>query len=275
MRIHFVTFATPAFRGRQLLLNWSARFFGEVDQFHAWSESRLVEDGFMERHPELFPNSKGFGWYAWKPYIILQALRHADEGDLVIYQDVGRRDPVLISRSLRAWNQLLTEKNQSCISGVLIPDFGPNKFWTKRSAFEDLKLTGDKFENSPQIQASWSVWRKCTDTENFVREWAELCQKLDLVGGILPHGLVGEIPGFKEHRWDQSILTLLSLCYNMPIFHCSNMRSIELNEKSIDNFNLNPKQHFAFYLFLWIVRFYYFSEKIVKMLFGGFKRKNL
>lgn len=264
MRIHFVTFATPAFRGRQVLLNCSARLFGHVDQLHVWSQARLEKDGFMDRHPELFPDSKGFGWYAWKPYIILQALQAAEEGDLVIYQDVGRRDPVVVSRSLREWDRYLIEKDLPCIAGVSIPSWGANKLWTKKETLEGMGLTASKYLDAPQVQASWSIWRKMPSTESFVREWAEKCQQLPLVGGNLVNGIEGEVAGFQEHRWDQSILTLLALRDSLPVLHPEQMRVQALNEKSLDSFTPGRAARFGYLLYKPVVSCYHWTECLLK-----------
>lgn len=264
MRIHFVTFATPAFRVRQCLLNRSAIWFGKVDQLHVWNEYRLSKDGFTTRHPELFPKSTGFGWYAWKPYLILKALDEAREGDLVFYQDIGRRDPVTISRPLGEWNDFLKKQDFPCIAGVSIPHWGANRLWTKRSTFKGLGLQGPLYEDSPQVQASWSVWRKLPQTLSFVREWAEHCQCLDLVGGQLENGREGEVPGFREHRWDQSILTLLALRDGMPVLNPTQARLPGLNEKSIDSFSPHPSPGASFEAFMSLIRLYHFSERTLK-----------
>lgn len=263
-RIHFVTFATPAFRMRQWLLNRSARWFGKADRLHPWTQAKLVADGFTARHSELFPHSTGYGWYAWKPYIILQALREADEGDLVIYQDVGRREPVIISHPLQQWGRYLLEHNQPCIAGVQIPDWGPNRLWTKKAAFNALGLQGDRYEDAPQIQASWSIWRKSPLTEAFVREWAECCQCLDLIGGKLAEGIESEVAGFKEHRWDQSLLTLLALREDLPILNLSARREPGLNEKHLDSFGSDRDVACGVGPFMVIVRAYYWLELTLK-----------
>jgi len=265
-KVHFVTFATPGFRVRQWLLNRSARWFGGVDVLDVWTKARLAEDGFLARHPELFVNSKGFGWYAWKPYVILQALQQADEGDLVIYQDTGRREPVLISRSLREWDAYLTENNFPCIAGVSIPNWGPNRLWTKRSVFKSMGLQGERYENSPQVQASWSVWRKGPQAESLVAEWTQLCQRLDLVGGQLEHGPAAEVPGFHEHRWDQSLLTLLVMREHLPVLDCATRPSPVSNEKSIDSFSRIPRAVLAFKQFARLARLYYTLELAIKRL---------
>lgn len=263
-RIHFVTFATPAFLVRQWLLNCSARWFGKVDRLHVWTKGRLAQDGFVGRHPGLFPNSKGFGWYAWKPYVILQAMRDAEEGDLIIYQDVGRSEPLVISRSLRDWDAFLLERRWPCVAGVRIAKWGSNRFWTKLGVFKAMGLDGPHYAEAPQVQASWSVWRKGTRTDAFVREWADLCQRLELVGGQLENGLGGEVPGFREHRWDQSLLTLLALREEMPVVEPSERRNGNLNEKSIDSFANDLSAAAGFAPFMLLVRLYYRVELVLR-----------
>lgn len=270
--VHFVTFATPAFRIRQCILNLSAKWFGQADHIHAWTKSKLEADGFPRRHPELFPNSTGFGWYAWKPYIILKALEMANEGDLVIYQDTGRREPVLISKPLSQWYLVLNQHRYNCIAGVLIPEWGENRIWTKRSAFETLGLTGDLYEKSPQVQASWSVWRKCAQTEAFIRKWSLLCQDLELVGGTLLNGREGEVNGFQEHRWDQSLLTLLALKNHLPCLNLSNRIAPDNNSKIIDNFNNLQIYPISFKFFKKVVNTYCKIEKIIKSSIRDFKK---
>lgn len=261
--IHFITFATPKFRVRQLFLDYSARWFGGANKIHSWTKRRLKDDGFIARHPELFSNSKGFGWYSWKPYVILKALNAAEEGDLIIYQDVGRRDPVMISKDLHEWDHYLTDNELTCLAGVLIPAWGPNHQWTKPSVFKTLNLMGNFYENSPQVQASWSIWRKCTASEKFVNEWAKLCQNVELVGGQLSPAddLIPE--SFVEHRWDQSILTMLALRDSLPTLEAARARA-KTNEKSIDSFGITPVATPLLVFFKFLARCYLILETSCK-----------
>ena len=235
MRIHFVTFATNAFRPRQCMLEASARHAGGADVIHTWSPRRLGKDGFLARHADLFPASKGYGWYAWKPYIIHQALLQAEDGDLIIYQDVGRKDPILITHRLEFWFRFLESTGRNCVPGVEIPWWGPNRNWTKRHAFRELGMEEPRYLDCSQVQASWSIWLACTKTRAFVREWSDLCKRRDLVDGELIEGKANEYPDFSEHRWDQSLLTLLTKRDDLkPITTIDNPID-GFNEKSCDD----------------------------------------
>jgi hypothetical protein len=232
MRIHFVSFATSAFRPRQRLLELSAKHVGKADFIHTWNPKRLAASGYISRHAELFPESVGFGWYSWKPYIIQKTLETAADGDLVVYQDVGRRGMILTTHALSFWNDYLDNAGQPCIPGVEIPGWGPNRKWTKKYAFDGLGLQSEKFLECPQIQASWSAWKNCPISITFIAEWATACANLDLVGGQLPNGREAEHKDFIEHRWDQSLLTLLAKKHELIGLKYPESPHIGFNDKS-------------------------------------------
>lgn len=223
-----------------------------------------MRDGFPERHADLFPGSVGFGWYAWKPYLIHRTLLAANTGDLVVYQDVGRREPLLIGRPLAHWHDVLDRHGSHCIAGVSIPEFGPNRLWTKASVFRHLGLQDSRYKDEPQIQASWSVWRKCPASLSFVAEWAHLCANRSLVGGELENGLAGETGGFREHRWDQSILTLLAMRDSLPALTAGHLRGPRLDAKSIDSFSPQHRPEKGFWILHLVSRFYGTSERLLR-----------
>ena len=37
----------------------------------------------------LLPTCRGFGYWIWKPQVILQSLRMMDKGDVLLYADAG------------------------------------------------------------------------------------------------------------------------------------------------------------------------------------------
>ncbi len=90
MRIHFVTFATPAFRVRQWLLNISARWFGKADQLHVWTQAKLEQDGFIARQPELFQHSTGsanFTFSRQRLFLILKILFSRNRASSTLHSD--------------------------------------------------------------------------------------------------------------------------------------------------------------------------------------------
>lgn len=217
-------------------MNLSAFLIGRADRIHAWNPARLKQAG-LSGEPGVNPGeTTGYGWYAWKPHIILEAMQAAKEGDLVVYQDVGRKKPLLISGSLSEWHFRLLEQQIPCIAGVRIPEWGPNRLWTKPSVFHELGLTDSRYVESPQVQASWSAWIHCPQTMRFVSEWSEWCSRRELVGDDEQRDPPSVSDGFIEHRWDQSLLTLLCLRDNMPVLEKGDMRHDRLDPKCLSSF---------------------------------------
>lgn len=206
MRIHLVTYATPRFRLRQLILGWSASLNGVVDTVTHWTPERLLEAGFEARCKNISLSERGSGFWAWKPFIIAAKLIEVPDGDIVFYCDVGRIYPFkLIEQPLAPYISWMRKENQDVMPGVEIPWDGPNLYWTKREAL--IALDMDKLEilESAPIQASFSLWLSSNNGRKVAEHWLELSSQRALVSddpGLFEH------LGFRAHRHDQALLTL-------------------------------------------------------------------
>jgi len=61
--------------------------------------------------------------------------------------------------------------------------------------------------NTPQVCATYTIIRKCQESIRIVEEWSRLTQQYTLINDsytVQPH------PGFKDHRHDQSIWSILN-----------------------------------------------------------------
>jgi len=59
------------------------------DRILTFTERDLDAD-FQERMAKhLLPGSRGFGYWCWKPQIVLQVLKEMDDGDVLLYADAG------------------------------------------------------------------------------------------------------------------------------------------------------------------------------------------
>jgi hypothetical protein len=212
MRIHLVTFATPRFRHRQLLLGWSALANRVVDSVTHWTPQALLAAGFKSKCPRIELNERGSGFYAWKPFIIQKKLAEAPEGDIVFYCDVGRTFPYkLLKGSLRFFLDWLENHQQSVIPGVKIPWNGPMSKWTKRDAFAAMGMDLPQIHAASPIQASFSFWINNLDSKKIIEEWMNLSAQRQLISDDSSVMGLPELPGFHEHRHDQSLLSLVCL----------------------------------------------------------------
>ena len=212
MRIHLVTYATPRFRLRQLILGWSAQVNHVVDTVTHWTPEKLLAAGFEDRCKDIKLSERGSGFWAWKPFVIDAKLRELPDDDLVFYCDVGRRYPFKqLSESIAPFLEWMTANHQDFMPGLCISWKGPMSMWTKRDAFA---LTGIDYTGAHQatpIQASFSIWRTCAASRAFATEWLETASRRELISDDPSICGIPELPDFHDHRHDQSLLTLCCL----------------------------------------------------------------
>ena len=195
-----ITFGTEAYKGSAEVLRHSALWTGGADECIVFGERDVAE--FFAEHPAHLENSRGYGWWAWKPFLIRKVMRERPDGDVIVYCDSAmkfvrplapyvaavRGKPVLLSR-LGGWS-----------GGDLT-----NKRWTKKSVFDAMCAAGDGIGKEVQINAAFQVYRNCAETRAFVEEYLRWCADLDVVNDSGKHGQ--DIP---DTRHDQSILSILA-----------------------------------------------------------------
>jgi len=211
-KVHLVTFGTPRFYHRQLLLGLSARLNDVVDTVTTWSPHKLLTAGFSERFKELRLEERGCGYWAWKPFIIQKRLEQVPDGDIVFYCDVGRRYPfTLLDQPIAPFIEWMDSMGQEIMPGVENTWDGPVGLWTKRDAMFYTNMDREEVYESIIIQAGFSFWRAGLQSHEFIEKWLDLCSERKLISDDASACGLPELPQFREHRHDQSLLTLLCL----------------------------------------------------------------
>lgn len=210
--VRLVTYSTPAYCLRRIILHASAKASGCVHDSAAWSPRKLVKKGFHKICPTIRLNERGGGWWAWKPFVVLKELEKLQDGDFLLYCDTGRVYPFkILDRPLTPLLHWLETTEQPFLPGVEIPWSGPMSQWTKRDAFILTDCDEERYYHAPPIQASFSLWKVCPQSRDFVQQWLAWCSDRRLVSDD-PNTCGHEnLPDFIEHRHDQCLLTLLCL----------------------------------------------------------------
>jgi len=164
------------------------------------------DEDFLSRHKTFMENNtKGYGYYIWKPYFILKALAEINDGDVLIYGDAGNDMPGSKEECLLMFNKILT-----VTKGIKI--IASKQGWTIRWIKSDLYLKmGWKsflYAFKPMAEAGRLVIQKNDETKKFIAEWLDYATGdyhfLDNSPSKLPN-----LPFFIEHRNDQSIFSIL------------------------------------------------------------------
>lgn len=194
-------------RSRERLIS-QASSFGIFQDIFIYNEHELGNSFTKEFKTYLQPGSRGYGYWVWKPYIILESLKKIKENDILLYLDMGcHLNSKGKKRFLDYWS--LSRKNES---GFVVIDLEPEKIerkWTKRDILEYFGVTNDLLiTDTPQLQAGIIFIRKNQKTVHLIQEWMNIYHShfhlIDDSPSVLPN-----LADFQECRHDQSLLSVL------------------------------------------------------------------
>jgi hypothetical protein len=152
----------------------------------------------------LTSSHKGFGYFSWKVELVQSALSGVfGPCDGVVWVDAGCEvySSPLTRFRLRSW----LKKAQK--EGVFAYTLNTaEQDYTKKSLF-DLFPTLNKEDRSPQFQATWFILHG-EKGRSIANEWLRIAL-LDISTLDLSTSPGGEVASFVEHRFDQSILSLV------------------------------------------------------------------
>jgi hypothetical protein len=189
----------------------TARYIGKVDKVIEFSPDDIPET-FKEANRNIFSYKRGDGLWLWKPYFIDKVLNEIDYGDWLLYLDSG-------TTVIRDLHYIVTflEKHGSDIFMMEQPLL--SRQFTKRECYIKLGLE-DHGEN--QIVGLMLLFKKTDFTISLVKEWLTLCEDEEMLSPNAFHPEIEEFNDFVSHREDQSILNLLRIKYNLPVYRdCS------------------------------------------------------
>ena len=208
-KIKLITYSDDKYRDRQKKLSARALELGCVDSVYEWTREELARTDLYRDNKELLDQPRGGGYWAWKPYIILQELSKMQENDLVVYLDSGdwisSSFRTFITRKMRTHNIHLTDGSYPC------------QEWTKRDCFVKMGCDATRYHENLQVEAGIIIAKKNAVTIHLLEEWQRWCLDPDVVSdspNTNTHSLPN-LPGFNQHRHDQSILSIMRVLHQI------------------------------------------------------------
>jgi hypothetical protein len=198
------------------------------DHIITYTENDLDQD-FKDRIGPWLRNkgTRGFGYWSWKPQIILQALSKMNDGDLLQYTDAGcHLNPQGRGRLLEYFQQVENSDKGMLVfenvapNGPLIHDGRPlpeypESMWCKGDLIDHLEIRDrPDILNSPIRVAGIIFLRKSQLVENLIKRWLDVIyHDFNLINDE-PSTTPNE-PGFASHKHDQPIFSILSKLENV------------------------------------------------------------
>lgn len=193
-----ITFCTEEYSGSAAALRHSALTTGEFDEFRVFGPKDI--EWLVDTYPNHFENSRGFGWWCWKSFLIKSVMSQLPENDVIVYCD----STMLFERSIKPYVANVANGNPIlvCRLGNWSSNDYRNRTWTKKSIFNAMGA-GSISEEEIQLNAAFQVYRNCGESVAFVDTYLHYSLQLDIINDA------GKDSGIVDTRHDQSILSIL------------------------------------------------------------------
>ena len=215
MKVHFATFANGKYtktleRIRQEAVD-SGFFTGSIFCF---SEKELDPE-FYQKHSLFMNSTRGFGYWMWKPQVVLQVFDQIDEGDIVVYADAG----CTINKDARDRFDEYIRLVQSSDKGLLSLELADaisalkEKEWCKMDTlcYFNVQTNEQILIRGQYVGGIWVI-RKQPSTTELLNTWRECMANnhslIDDSCSIKPN-----YQEFREHRNDQAVWSILRKLY--------------------------------------------------------------
>lgn len=202
----FVTYSNERYAKTRDFAGKMAKRYGKFDKVVIYKPEDVDED-FKRTHADILSFKKGAGLWLWKPYVINKALNEeCNDGDYLFYADAASFFFRSFDHIVKAWG-----KQDVFVSPVPLKE----QQFTKADCFKLLDCDTEEVKQSAQIQGSFMGFRKSEKALKFVGEWLRRCCDLKLMHpeNIALHS--DNPQNFQGHRFDQSMLSLLSKEWNI------------------------------------------------------------
>lgn len=229
MKKIFLSFASSNLKRSIDRIKREAYDLNFYDDIITLNEEGLDPDFRLKFKEQLKIGTKGYGYWSWKPQIILQALNSANEGDIVQYTDAGCRlnrqglvrlenyfDIATVAKNgILAFSAKLPENNL-IFDNRVFPNLLDNA-WIKGDLLDHLNV---RFNNeilcSPTIGAGIIFVRKCPESLKIIKSWLNIIESGFNYIDDSP-SISDNLPTFIEHRHDQAIFSVVSKCHGVTL----------------------------------------------------------
>lgn len=217
-RVHLITFGGGNFAyrrsARRIALQAEASGIFETITKVTDKSFRIYCSHAWDKHQEFMVNSKkGFGYWLWKPTIILKRLSEIPSGDILLYLDAGCELNLLSKepRDRLAWYfKLVTQHGSLAMQLNDVPEIGlyptENRF-SKDSLIQAMKPSAENLSEN-QLMATVMLFTNNDVNQEFLKRWGGVAVSQNyslLTDDLRPD----QNAGFVGHRHDQSIFSIL------------------------------------------------------------------
>jgi hypothetical protein len=207
-RIKLLSFADGAFAGRKAAFEKQAEAFELFTEIEVHSRPTLDRTFFGKHKNFIESNEKGFGFYIWKPQIVLQSINDSSNFDLLCWLDAGF---TLNPGGRKRFLDYVSMAQDSSYKMLSFFNVHTEYMWTKADLAERLRVN-DKPEImcSSQLSSGFFIMAPTRSNIRLIKDWAKISLENNYHYSSNEPSKHPNHEKFVEHRHDQSIFSLLT-----------------------------------------------------------------
>lgn len=159
---------------------------------------------------DVLKQSRGGGFWVWKPYIVMEMLKQVGDNDIILYSDAGCTLQVKGVPRLKEYADMISPTSGKSVLAMRLRDQVAKK-WITGAIFDNFGISlDDTIANSNQVLGGVNMFRKCPEAMAVVQRWLDVAKEHpDLFTDEHNEEAKKTNPEFIENRHDQSIFTLI------------------------------------------------------------------
>jgi hypothetical protein len=211
-RLIFLTFGAPYYIYSDAIkrIIKQAQEFNIFDEIIQENEVKLIDKhvDFWNKHGNFIKNnSRGFGYWLWKPYLINETLKKMNEDDILLYCDVGCE---LNKNGIENFNKLIEIVKIKKIIGFSAGSCDISH--TKRDLSYQYNFN-IRLLLVNHLQAGCLLIQKCKFIDMIIDEWYRTCEIYHNIDDS--QSKILNFKNFMDHRHDQSVLNMILKKYKI------------------------------------------------------------
>ena len=192
-----------------------------------YDDIKIFDDQFFDKDKKtiirnLIKNKKkrGYGYWIWKPYLILNVFKEINYGDIINYMDIGCHIVKENSKRFYEYIDLISNKKKWLLPfqyKIEDTNLDKNFNYPKREEYKFTKsdllnyfgcLNDKSILETPQYWAGNFFIKKTDDSIKFINEWLNVFyERFDLIDDT--PSKIKNHRDFIENRHDQSVFSIL------------------------------------------------------------------
>ena len=216
-KIRIVSFADGPFTPRKGPFKDQAKRIDIFDDVLVYDMATLPDD-FVRQHGEFIRNNqRGFGYWIWKPLIVLETLRSSAPDDVIFYADIGFTINPAGRRRMLEYAGLAEASRHKMLS---FSNTHTEYRWTKRDLAVRLHVDGNPtVMATTQLAGGMFVLQPTRSNIELMENWLSIATEENYHFSDDSPSIADNDAYFIEHRHDASIGSLLRKIRGTEVTH--------------------------------------------------------